>query len=404
MRTFLEARGLEADRIRPVQALYRPGQSLLVRYAVGARGADGAARAPIVSAEVRRRPRDPAAPPEGVASRFPVPDPVDRVGSVLVWAYPFDPAIPELPDAGWGPELARADLWEEARPAGVATTLLRYRPTRRAVFRAVAIGRGLRRVRYVKAVPPATGTRLRWSTQTLRASLGRASLRFGLPTAELGDSIFTVPQVAGRSLRALLLAGGTLPAPKRVAGVVRQLAALPLRDAPNAGIDAGGLIEHVDGLLPALLPERALEIGATLERIAEANATAPRRRAWIHGDLYDDQILVGDDHSLGVIDLDRAGAGDPAMDAANLTAHLVALAASSPAARPRLLAYRELLRDELLILLDLAPEDLAWREALVMLAMAAGPFRVLHPDWPTQVAGRVDIASSLLGPTLSRAA
>ncbi|MGH9000935.1 MAG: hypothetical protein ACRDY7_16265 [Acidimicrobiia bacterium] len=47
--------------------------------------------------------------------------------------------------------------------------------------------------------------------------------------------------------------------------------------------------------------------------------------------------------------------------------------------------------------LDVAPAALAWREAYALLLLAPGPFRVLHPDWKTRMAVRLDLAERLLG-------
>ena len=57
-----------------------------------------------------------------------------------------------------------------------------------------------------------------------------------------------------------------------------------------------------------------------------------------------------------------------------------------------------MLRGGYLALLDVDEQELAWREALIMLTMATGPFRVLDPNWPERVAGRVALARWLLSP------
>jgi hypothetical protein len=91
--------------------------------------------------------------------------------------------------------------------------------------------------------------------------------------------------------------------------------------------------------------------------------------------------------------------GDPAADAANFLAHLLALALSVPPARDRLLAYRALARTTFMERLGLGPRDLAWREALAMLQLATGPFRVLDPSWPVEVRRRVRLAVRLMAAT-----
>jgi hypothetical protein len=61
-----------------------------------------------------------------------------------------------------------------------------------------------------------------------------------------------------------------------------------------------------------------------------------------------------------------------------------------------ILRYREELRGAFCRRLDADPADLAWREAYCLLRLAAGPFRVLHPDWQRRMAGRLTLASEAL--------
>jgi hypothetical protein len=104
---------------------------------------------------------------------------------------------------------------------------------------------------------------------------------------------------------------------------------------------------------------------------------------------------VGQDYSLGLIDLDDWGPGDPAMDAANFSAHLIALALAVPGSGKRIMAYRSLVRQAFLDRLGVSPAELAWREALCLFALATGPFRVLRPHWPAEVRHRTDAALRL---------
>ena len=61
----------------------------------------------------------------------------------------------------------------------------------------------------------------------------------------------------------------------------------------------------------------------------------------VHGDLYENQVLF-DGATLGLIDLDDLGPGDPLLDAANFCAHLLLLGTSRPA--PTVLRFRDELR------------------------------------------------------------
>jgi aminoglycoside phosphotransferase (APT) family kinase protein len=146
-----------------------------------------------------------------------------------------------------------------------------------------------------------------------------------------------------------------------------------------------------------LVPESEVQIGHVLETVRREASGDPAELRPVHGDLYEAQVYVADDFSLGLIDLDDVGLGDPAMDAANFCAHLLALALSVRPAAGRLLAYRKLARRAFADALGISERALDWRESLAMLLLATGPFRVADPNWPQEVRRRVDLAVRLLG-------
>src|SRR5918999_579744 len=95
---FLVDRGWAVEEARPVQAIYRPGRSLVVRYRVAAGGAGGR-RAFSICAEVRRRPRKIRPVPGGFGERHGIPDPVEPRDGAVVWGFPYDPALDGVEDA-----------------------------------------------------------------------------------------------------------------------------------------------------------------------------------------------------------------------------------------------------------------------------------------------------------------
>jgi aminoglycoside phosphotransferase (APT) family kinase protein len=144
-----------------------------------------------------------------------------------------------------------------------------------------------------------------------------------------------------------------------------------------------------------LLPGEA----CAAERLAEAligsaEASEPAEEWVVHGDLYESQVLV-DGETLGLIDLDDLGPGDPLLDGANFSAHLLLLGTSGPAGNLTL-RYREELRVAFLRTFDADAAALAWREAYCLLRLVPGPFRVLHPEWPRRMAGRLELAAAAL--------
>ncbi len=360
---FLSESGRTPSAIVPVQAFYRPGRSMTVRFDVRARHRDGTMALLTVGAECRAG------------------DPV------RVWAFPEDPSLPGL----------AAAMEYPGEEGGAPPELLRYRPRRRTVLR-YRFGSG--QILFGKVLPPPRARRALEAANRLRPD-GPPELRLALPGAGPGPGALLVAPVAGRLLRDLLLAGDAPPAPARLARLSDDLAAAaspepaqPLPDSPaGARLSAAGEAARLTGhLLPGLHPA----LDRVLATVAKGiDSDQPDRRP-VHGDLYEAQILVAGDGTLGLIDLDDLGLGDPLLDAATFSAHLLALALSPGSATARILAYRAQLRLAFLDHLGAHDRSLRWREAYAMLLLSPGPFRTLHPTWPEKVSARVEAATQLL--------
>jgi hypothetical protein len=405
---LLDGRGLEPRRVEPSQAHYRPGHWLAVCFR--AEAVERSTGRPVdLTVTVERRAAEPDA----------------------VWAFPDDPALPGLAAAA-DPALVGRRLG--VPPGQVAVDVVRYRPRRRAVLRYRVSPGG--RVVLAKVVRPARGRRLLALAAALTVEEGTevavradgtggsppdreatarrvapaAGLRLGLPAGRLAPGALVLPFLAGSSLRDLLLTGSPLPPPDRLAGLPGDLnrRCLPAlagpAPAPEGAAGRPALRRRVcpiTALSAARLAARLLpEEGCAAGRLAEAvvawsEASEPVDDWIVHGDLYENQVLV-DGESLGLIDLDDLGPGDPLLDAANFSAHLLLLGTSAPATGPTILRYRDELRAAFSRRFDAGPFDLAWREAYCLLRLAAGPFRVLHPDWPRRVATRLSLATDAL--------
>lgn len=293
--------------------------------------------------------------------------------------------------------------------AVVSSQVIRYRPSRRAVLRytLVTLGpRGRRAQRlFGKVLRPARAERLHGVMDALRLPRGtprpRGLPRLAIPEPLFGGAMVTTP-MPGTPLRARLLANGGLPDPARVAAVPGRLGRL----APRVGRtgdalqrderrDPARLAHHAASVLGHAQPELQDAIARVVDAIHAGAAADNLPPQFVHGDYYDDQLFVDDDYGLGLIDLDDVTLGDPALDGANLCAHLLALACCSPEAAPTLAAYRALVRAELARQLDIDPGALAWREALATLLLATGPLRVLSPRWPEETRRLVDVAVRL---------
>lgn len=378
---FLEEQGLEPRRVEPTQAHYRPGRWLAVCYRTSAvERSSGRPVTLTVTAEHRA-------------------GEVDRI-----WSFPYDPSLPGLPAAADGPTVARRI---GTAPGAVDPEPLRYRPRRRAVLRyRLADGTTV----FGKVVTPARSRRLLALADALGGgSCGRAhagGLRFALPSARIAPGAFVLPCAPGRPLRDLLLVGGPLPPAERLARLpadIHRACGPALAGAPElADVRARRRFDPAVALVAAQMVARLLPAEAAAAcRLAEAvitcaEASEPPDDWVVHGDLYENQVLVDGDH-LALIDLDDLGPGDPLLDAANVSAHLLLLAASGAPAAPMIARYRDELRHAFGQAFDVDPADLSWREAYCLLRLVSGPFRVLHPEWPTRMRARLSLAAETLG-------
>jgi aminoglycoside phosphotransferase (APT) family kinase protein len=160
-------------------------------------------------------------------------------------------------------------------------------------------------------------------------------------------------------------------------------------------VDAAGALAAAH-VVARLLPGEACAAGRLAEAvIAWSEVDDPPDDRVVHGDLYENQVLV-DGETFGLIDLDDLGPGDPLLDAANFSAHLLLLATSGTGPGRLVHRYRDDLRAAFARRLDADPAALAWREAYCLLRLASGPFRVLHPDWPRRTADRLALAAAAL--------
>jgi hypothetical protein len=333
--------------------------------------------------DLRRNPSEASSPDRGPSVH----------GDYHMWEFPYDPRLPHLEMAA-NSERARllvAEVDGDSGPVSVET--LRYRPGRRAVLRY----RSLRHRRapgselFVKVLDPDVSAR---SMETAGMIAAGPALNLALPHAMPEPGILLTRPMEGIPFRALLLEGGSLPLPERVAGILDQVAVLT--PAPRPVPEPASTLRRTIRLLTTIDPGASAILTHLQASILELLQQHPTTPAIVHGDLYEGQILVGDRFRLGLLDLDDLGYGDPAMDAATATSHLMSLADSHPTSAPLIMAYRRLLRRAFIERLQIPDRALTGREALVMLTLASGPFRVLDPRWPDRVRRRVKLAASLL--------
>jgi hypothetical protein len=405
---FLARNHWQLVESRPAQVRGTPGRFWLCRHQVRARDTAGRERALSVCVEARRRPRSVSDAPPGVGAAAGLATMVAEIGPHRVWAFPYDPELPGLLAVGSGAAareaLAATGLIDGDEPVAVTAELLRYRAARRAVAKYLVIprpgrGHGSRTPRpgrtfYGKVLRPHRAARVRAVASALEP---HDRLRLAIPVP-YGESLLLTRAMPGTALRTRLLRNQSLPAPARLAAVPATVArpvALDRLPEPDDRRHPARLAEYAAGLLGHVLPDARADLGRVVDAVAAGVGAGWAPSTLVHGDLYDDQLFVDDEFGLGLIDLDDAGPGDPVLDAANLCAHLLAMAAVAPGASARLVAYHDLVRSEYRARLDVSPVGFAWREALALLLLATGPFRVLAADWERQSGHLVSLAVRL---------
>lgn len=196
--------------------------------------------------------------------------------------------------------------------------------------------------------------------------------------------------VAGTGLRPLLLAEGAgTPPVAQVLSLFDAFGEVELPDQARAPLrQAKG---HAQ-LLRSVLPQEAARLDDLLAGIAVPGETAALT-AGVHGDFYDDQLLVQDGTVTGVVDVDGAGSGHPADDAANLLAHLMVLQTlAAPGA-----TVHTWLRDLAPLLTQKhEPLELQRRTAAVLLGLCTWPHSRQEPGWPAQTAQFLDLTQQAL--------
>jgi hypothetical protein len=237
---------------------------------------------------------------------------------------------------------------DDARLPGLASwvarpgsTLVVHRPGRRAVLRVDGDGRSS----YVKVARPRAVRRAVDAHRTVASLLSGRPGAPAVPVVETvgpGEGWFRVSGLPGRSLLDLGRDPAVPAQTLDVAGVSAGRCLAALATTAPSGLEPWGSEDEVrvlNGWLDRLQRHDPLGPLTTdaIRRLAGSAAEAllalPARPAvTAHRDLHDKQLLVPSDRCqdttpaaagrAGLIDLDTAAAADPALDEANLLAHL----------------------------------------------------------------------------------
>lgn len=298
--------------------------------------------------------------------------------------FPVDTAIPALAVAASarGGRRVLAELGEFPGPDHVGPVLLRSKPARKALLRYETSTGAL----YAKLYAGDEGRRILQACRALVA----AGVPTAAPVAYLPDRRLLAHE-AGRGTPLCALAGADLVAGLRAAGqALAQLHGAPLHAGSVAGLRRHGLADEAAAVLAgaqaigAVCPGLADDASELAARTVAALGAIPPESTVIHGDFYDDQMLVDGDVAT-LIDLDRIASGHPLIDVANGLAHLAADGSGGAA------------RDAFLDGYGPVPSGVvAALEAAALLRLAIAPFRRMEPGWCEGVERHLDLAAARL--------
>lgn len=237
---------------------------------------------------------------------------------LAVWAYPADPMLPALAGVTFPDRVV-----ESLAALGIVVTapvlsVAAYRPGKRAVVRLDSPEATL----FLKVIRPDRVAPI--------VALHAAFLGQGVPVptvlASRADGLLVLERVAGVPAGKHVLEFADDPRfVEQIAEIGRLTTSVPVSTpAQSDALDHGAWHR---GTLRTALPQNAGEIDALYDEIER------RRLSWIgdpltviHGDLHLEQLFVDPDEPwrvTGLLDIDTAGVGHPARDAAALVAHLV---------------------------------------------------------------------------------
>ena len=222
--------------------------------------------------------------------------------------------------ADTGATLPGASLIEQLEPvvgAPVRLEVLRQKTGRRCTYRA----HGSVRNAIVKVYAPGRARAVAERLQALAE--GPTEPRIPEVLWVSGDEVVALSEIEGTPLRAAVLAGDAIGC--RRAGAVLGFWHRFWRDRAPSGFVAHSFERELAIL--QLHAEQASEpvaaaVRFALDAVEEDDEWQPS--TVVHRDLWEEQLLLGDD--VGLIDLDDAALGPPELDVGNLCAHLELLA------------------------------------------------------------------------------
>ncbi len=397
LRPHLAGFDLRCARLSYVR--YKPGMNCLARYQLVVDGIElyayAKAHGPDAPIKLdKTREWDDAPSPLGIGSL------VLHDHAISVYLFPNDrklKTLPRLADPDTKHKLLRKSLPE--RPDLWEGTLvpLRYKPERRYVAR-LDTDEGPQAV--LKFYTP-LGYSL--AKQRIRAMTSSGPLRMA---RRVGHSdryqILAFEWLPGRLLRETLRDSDIHDTRKadaviRVGESLNQLHTLESGDLPYRSPEEQAIRLRTQAqTLGHLCPHLAAYAEQLAEQIASEFVQQPHSKRTLHGDFYDQQLLVTDD-SVAIIDLDEAEVGDPMLDLGLFTAHLERDALRGDLTATAVKSFTDaLIRGYTQSSPGSSAKTLRLYTAIGLLQLAHDPFRDREPSWPERIEALLDRAQELL--------
>ncbi len=285
-----------------------------------------------------------------------------------------------LPSVGW---------------RGVQLRTLSYKPQRRWV--GLATARDGQRV-VLRAYPPADAARAAGAVRALgklppgTPRLLGADVELGLVALEYAEGQTLDTARADASFSGAAAAGRL-----RAAGV----ALAQLHTRVDAGVpswtaaDDAQALRSVADQVAVLLPELGPPAAALADLLAQRMSGLPPDTVCAHGDFSTDQVVLGADGSVVLLDLDRVAQADAAIDLASLAASLTAadlLAGRRPEGHVEFLSAIGAGYAAVRPLPD--AEALRLHTAALLLRRSTEPFRLCAPLWPERMRAMLAAATA----------
>ncbi len=314
-------------------------------------------------------------------------------GSVELARYPQDSRLPGLATAAEpAGVLALANEHLLTMPARrVRVQLIRYRPEFRAVLR-----HRLGRVRlYARVMRPSAVDAF---LATHAVATKTAFVVPGLAGCWPDGGIVWLTEIRGRDLRRRIRKG-RLPDPMRLLDGLESLWSVPQQDH---GIQPFSLSRAYTRALSNFQHNLRDHAESSLRLNAVAKTLKPFVSSWrptgmAHNDFYDDQLLVGPDGRLALVDLEDIGPGDPLLDVGNFLAHLRWSARFSSRSSGHCSRFHAELRDAALDRFRWQERELSQREALCMFRICTNAIRHPKADWKDRLDAGLRLVEDCLG-------